>query len=249
MGPLTVLGVVRARRGDPDPWALLDEALAIAQGGGELQMMVAIAAARAEVAWLEGDMTRVVDETQDVVDRALRLHADYALPDVAYWRRQAGVRESLPVGRGSPRRLQLDDKADAAAREWSALGYPYEAALALADKGDETSMRASYTALQDLGARAVAATVARRLREVGARGVPRGPRAATAANPAGLTPREVEVVALITQGLRDSEIAERLFLSEKTVGHHVSAILRKLGVRTRGQAAAAAVRIGVPVPR
>ena len=72
-----------------------------------------------------------------------------------------------------------------------------------------------------------------------------GPRAATRANPAGLTARQLDVLALLTRGDRNAEIAAKLFLSEKTVDHHVSAILRKLGVRTRGQAAAEAVRLGI----
>jgi DNA-binding NarL/FixJ family response regulator len=75
--------------------------------------------------------------------------------------------------------------------------------------------------------------------------VPRGPRPSTRENPAGLTARELEVLELVTEGLRNAEIAERLFLSEKTVGHHVSAILRKLDVRTRGQASAEARRLGI----
>ena len=53
------------------------------------------------------------------------------------------------------------------------------------------------------------------------------------------------MLALVSEGLRNREIAEQLFLSEKTVDHHVSAILRKLGVETRGQAAAEATRLGV----
>ena len=77
------------------------------------------------------------------------------------------------------------------------------------------------------------------------RGLPRGPRASTRDNPAGLTAREVEVLGLVGQGLRNADIAARLFLSEKTVGHHVSAILRKLGVRTRGEASAEAQRLGI----
>jgi DNA-binding NarL/FixJ family response regulator len=87
--------------------------------------------------------------------------------------------------------------------------------------------------------------VARRLRKRGARGVPRGPRPRTRDNPAGLTARELEVLALLAEGLRNAEIAERLFLAEKTVVHHVSAILHKLKVTSRGQAAAKAVRLGI----
>ena len=83
----------------------------------------------------------------------------------------------------------------------------------------------------------------------GVRGVPRGPRTRTRENPAGLTGRELEVLALLAEGLRNAQIAERLVVSEKTVDHHVSAILRKLDVRTRGEAGAAAVRLGLTDPR
>ena len=83
------------------------------------------------------------------------------------------------------------------------------------------------------------------LRERGARDVRQGPRATTRENPAGLTARELEVLALVAEGLRNAEIAARLFMSERTVAHHVSAILRKLGVATRGQASAEAARLGI----
>jgi DNA-binding NarL/FixJ family response regulator len=99
--------------------------------------------------------------------------------------------------------------------------------------------------MQALGARPAAALVARRLRERGARGVQLGPRAATRANPAGLTARQLDVLDLLAQGDRNADIAAKLFLSEKTVDHHVSAILRKLRVHTRGQAAAEASRLGI----
>ena len=79
----------------------------------------------------------------------------------------------------------------------------------------------------------------------GVRDLQLGPRGATKLNPAGLTARELEVPALIVDGLRNSEIAARLFLSEKTVDHHVSAILRKLGVSSRLKAAAEASRLGL----
>ena len=101
--------------------------------------------------------------------------------------------------------------------------------------------------LQQLSARPAAAIVARRLHERGVRGVPRGPRPATRENPAGLTARELQVLTLLAEGLRNRQIAERLVVSEKTVDHHVSAILRKLDVRTRGEASAQAARLGLTV--
>ncbi len=106
-------------------------------------------------------------------------------------------------------------------------------------------LRAAHEQLRALGANPAAAIVAQRLRELGERNVPRGPRAATRQNPAGLTNRELEVLPLLVQGLRNAEIAQRLVVTPKTVDHHVSSILRKLGVTNRGQAAAAAALLGV----
>jgi DNA-binding NarL/FixJ family response regulator len=110
-------------------------------------------------------------------------------------------------------------------------------------------VRRAHAELRALGAGPAAAIVARRLRDRGVRGVPRGPRPRTRDNPAGLTPREVEVLALLADGSRNAQIAERLVVSPKTVDHHVSSILRKLAVRTRGEAAAEAARLGLTHPR
>jgi DNA-binding NarL/FixJ family response regulator len=90
--------------------------------------------------------------------------------------------------------------------------------------------------------------VARRLRELGERAVPRGPRPKTKSNAAWLTSRELDVLPLLAEGLRSAEIADRLVISPRTVDHHVSSILRKLNVRTRGQAGAAAARLGLIQP-
>src|SRR5262249_24914427 len=102
--------------------------------------------------------------------------------------------------------------------------------------------------LRELGALPAAAIVARRLRALGARGVPRGPRPSTRENAAGLTTRELEVLALLAEGLRNSEIAERLIVAQKTVDHHLSSILGKPAAPARGQAAAAALRLGLLQP-
>jgi DNA-binding NarL/FixJ family response regulator len=244
---LAVLGTVRARRGDPDVAAPLAEAQALADMSYELQRIEPIAIARAEVAWLGGNPEGVADATGELLEEARRMSAGWVYGELATWRRRAGLHDVSAADADGPYALELAGEAKQAAAAWTALGCPYEAALALADDEDDASLRRALAQLQELGARPAAAIVARRLRERGVRGLPRGPIAATRENPAGLTAREVEVLELVGEGLRNADIADRLFLSEKTVGHHVSAILRKLDVRTRGEASAEAQRLGIAV--
>jgi DNA-binding NarL/FixJ family response regulator len=103
---------------------------------------------------------------------------------------------------------------------------------------------AIFAELDSMGAHGVARGLRRELQRRGVKRVPRGPRPETTRNPAGLTHRELEVVELISAGLSNAAIADRLFISVKTAGHHVSSVLSKLGVSTRGQAAVRAVALG-----
>ena len=236
---LVVVGRVRARRGDPEVWRLLDEARTIAADAIELQLTGLVAAARAEAAWLEGRLEAVAEETDEAYARALRLESRTFLGELAVWRRRAGIQDGvLPIEVPEQWAAELDGDHVRAGQIWTRLGCPYDAALALSGSDDEAPLREALAELQRLGARAAAAVVARRLRDLGARGLPRGPRESTRESRFQLTQREAEVLELVAQGMRDADIAERLFLSEKTVNHHVSAILRKLGVSTRTQAAA-----------
>jgi ATP/maltotriose-dependent transcriptional regulator MalT len=242
---LSVIGLVRARRGDPDEWAPLDEAWRLAERTGELQRIEPAAKARAEAAWLAGDADGVAQATESALELARRCRASWVTGELACWRRRAGIRQDRPVETTGPFAAELAGDWRRAAELWTDLGCPYDAALALAGADEEDGLRRSLEELHRLEARPAAAIVARRLRERGIRGLPRGPRAATRENPAGLTAREVEVLALVAEGLKNTEIAERLFLSPKTVDHHVSAILRKLGARTRAEAGAEATRLGL----
>jgi DNA-binding CsgD family transcriptional regulator len=183
--------------------------------------------------------------TEAVFELAQRRRNHGRVGELACWRWRAGIEEEVPPGAAEPYAVEIAGDWRRAADLWAKLGCPYEAALALAGGDDDDCLRRALQELQRLGARPAAAIVARRLRERGARGLPRGPRPGTRQNPANLTPRELEILALVAQGMRNAEIAERLFLSPRTVDHHVSAILRKLDVDSRGQASTEAVRLGL----
>lgn len=243
---LTVLGLVRARRGDPGHRPLLDEAWDLARPTGEVGRLGPAAAARAEAAWLGCDPEGVASATELAL--ALASRCSPALADeLAVWRHRAGLGAAKPEMPASPHGLQLAGAWDAARALWAEAGCPYEAALCLADADDEARLRLALEELLVLGARPAAAIVARRLRHRGAVSVPRGPRATTRQNQYGLTARELEVLALVNEGLQNGQIADRLVVSVRTVDHHVEAILRKLGAKTRADARLYATSPGIAV--
>jgi len=242
---LAVIGLLRARRGDPAPREPLDEAWALAEPTGELERLGVVAAALAEVAWLEGDAEGVDSATRFAFELALERRSGWMVGELGAWRRRAGLPADAGESATGPYALLLDGRPLEAAAQWKELGCPYEAALALGDADEDEPLREALEEMQRLDAPVPAALIARRLRERGVRGVPRGPRAATQRNPGGLTPREHEVLTLVAEGMRNAEIAARLVVSERTVDHHVAAVFRKLDVCTRADAAATAVRLGV----
>ena len=244
---LPVAGVLAARRGR-DGTGELDEALTIAVRTGEALRLIPVAAARAEAAWIAGrpqDLIAAIDRAWPV---AVAHPHTWGLGELGWWLRLAGDDRPVTAPLARPFALMLAGEHRAAAAAWEALGCPLWSAYALAFSPEMRDAQQCLDILDKLGATAVRHAV---LRDRHARGlaVPRGPRTASRANPAGLTAREAEVLQLLADGLSYAEVAERLVLSEKTVGHHVSAVLRKLGEPTRSRAVAAALRLGVIAPR
>jgi len=243
--PLVALALLQARRGDPGAAATLQEATERAVATGELQWTGQVAAARAEHAWLSGDAHRVAEEAAGVLEQAVQANHAWYAGELAMWMQLAGAPVRVPAMVAEPYRLLLAGDWRAAADAWQERGCLYQQALALARADQEQALLAALALLDGLGASQTAQRLRRQLRQRGNVRVPRGPTRATAANPAGLTGRQVEVLGLLAQGLSNAEIAGRLSVSAKTVEHHVSALLAKLGAGSRREAAAAARRLGV----
>jgi DNA-binding CsgD family transcriptional regulator/tetratricopeptide (TPR) repeat protein len=245
---LVLLGRLRARRGQPGYWPLLDEARDMVKPVNSAQTHYMIAGARAEAAWLEAaTATRIAEETEQAVALEKSSVLWFA-GELSCWQWRVGLiadDTQMPGALADPYLLEASGDALAAARWWQDRECGYDAALALASSDDPVLLRRALDDFRRLGAGPAGTIVARKLRSLGERGLPRGPRPATAANPAGLTQRELDVLSLLAAGMRNAEIADRLVVSARTVDHHVSAILRKLGARSRGAAVLTAVRLGL----
>jgi len=242
--PLNRLGTIRARRAEPGVWECLDEAIGYADGSGEAQSIVPVRLTRAEAFWLDGRLADARREAE-LADDAAGGCDGWDRGAVAVWLQRTGSARPPRGGLAAPHRRQLDGDWAGAARLWTDLGCPYEAGLALLGSPDEASLREALWIFTDLGAAAAVRLTRQRMRRLNIRSIPAGPRTATRAHPLGLTRREREVLELICAQHTNAEIAAKLFISVKTVGHHVSAVLAKLGVPTRGAAAARAAELGL----
>jgi DNA-binding NarL/FixJ family response regulator len=208
-----------------------------------------VAAARAETAWLRGDAdaSRTIalaawPSAQRQVQRA------WITSELAYWLHQTDALDALPEFCVAAYALQIAGRWREAADVWAQLGCVYEQARALA-AGDASAQLEALAQFERLGAQPDAERLRARLHADGVRGVPRGQRASTQAHPHALTAREAQVLELLCAGLKNAEIARRLSRSVRTVDHHVAAVIAKLGVGSRAEAIATALRTGLATPK
>lgn len=211
---------LRARRGEPDTGEQLERFWQQALRQRSLPALALAGGALTEWAWLAGEPETAAAVLEDWAPHARRPGAEPVTAELSRYAARAG----LPLS----------------TVELPATGDPYEHALALADSGAVEPTLEALRILDELGAAAAATIVRRQLKTLGVRTIPRGPVASTRAHPAGLTARQADVLNLLADGLTNAEIAERLVLSIRTVDHHVSSILTKLGVASRREAGALA---------
>ncbi len=232
---LLPLLLLRIRRGEPHA-DLLDEMTGLAEQLREPQRVLPVVFARAEAAWLAGELPSLrgvlaqhlaMTQSREDVWRGAQLH---------FWLHKADPHYVPPLLHTGPYALQLRSTPRTAADVWRSLDSPYEAAVALLD-GSESDVRTALDEFRSLGAEPAARIAKLHLRNLGVSVIPRGPRRSTACHPFGLTRRQNEVLVLLAEDLTNQEIANRLVVSERTVDHHVSALLAKLNVRNRRAAA------------
>jgi len=248
LNPLHVLGAIKGRRGQSGAWDLLDEVAALGEATTEPQWIVPVRAVRAELRWLSGQSDLALQEAQAGYQAGLGRIDPWTLGSVAIWiarlQGPAGSATSLP----EPYHLEIAGHTEKAAEAWDKIGRPYDAAMVRLQSSQETELRRAIGTFDALGAGPALSQARRRMRQLGITNIPRGPRPGTRSAPGGLTVREQEVLALLTEGLQDKEISRRLVISERTVHHHVSAILSKIGVTSRSAAVREAARMGIGAP-
>lgn len=244
--PLLIRGIVTLRRTGADTGDI-DEAWELACRFGEMIRMLPAACALAERTWLTGVRDSRLERSRSLLETAPVTGLEWARGELAAWSHRLGAHPPGPsvAGVAEPYALLLEGRFDAAVAAFECLSTPYDAALALVDEGVAASTRRALDVFDRLGADAVAAKVRSDLRAAGAAAVPGPRRATTLGNPAGLTNRQVDVLRLLADGLTNAELADRLFLSVKTVDHHVSAILTKLDVTKRRDAVRRARETGI----
>jgi len=241
--PLLIRALVALRR-QGEGAADIDDAWILARRYGEPMRMLPAAAAIAEFAWTTGTSDGRIAECSALLADGPVTGLEWSRGELAVWLRRLGL-DVVAADVAEPYRLLLDGAHQVAAEEFHRLSMPYDAALALIDSGDPALAARALDILDRLGADAVAAKVRRDLRSQGVSAVPARRRSATLANPVGLTTRQTEVLRLLDDGLTNAELAERLYLSVKTVDHHVSAILTKLEVTKRRDAVRRARELGL----
>jgi DNA-binding CsgD family transcriptional regulator/tetratricopeptide (TPR) repeat protein len=236
---------LKVRRGDTDASETLTEALTAAWSTGEAQRIIPATGAAAEHAWMQDRLSDVAGAIEEAHELALRTGSPRWIGETSIWMQAAGRLTDIPPRAETVARLMVEGSWAEAAAEWDRIRGPYEAAVSRSLADDTETVMQGLAELDQLGAVPMARRTRNRLARMGVEKIPRGPRRSTAANPAGLTARQMDVLGLVADGFTNAEIAERLFLSARTVDHHVAAILLKLEVESRRQVRERAAELGI----
>jgi DNA-binding CsgD family transcriptional regulator/tetratricopeptide (TPR) repeat protein len=241
---LTVLATIKIRRGDQDALPLFFEAKALAFETMELQRIIPAFIALLEYEWITGKSYIEMEALSHAINRLVEVGKFSKKSRFYFWLRKTGKDYLLPK---EELENEEENSLTAFIKEvelWENWGCPYEHALALFEGSDPDKKRA-IAIIHQLGAAAVYEKMKLEMRSSGIKSIPRGIRKTTQANAAHLTERELDVLSLLKEGMQNKEIADRLFISAKTVDHHISALLFKLDVNSRVKAVHEAIHLGI----
>jgi DNA-binding CsgD family transcriptional regulator len=244
LNALTIIAKIKMRRGGENVLPLLMEAKEKAFKTMELQRIIPVLVAILEYEWLSGEQLLTKMDIDCAISMSVLSGNVYENSEFAFWlhkarKQRAHLREYYP-----PYVADTRTEALRAAQLWEEIGCPYEQALTLFE-GTDADKRRAIAMVQKLGADAIYQKMKQEMQNSGIKSIPRGIRSSTRSNPAHLTEREKDVLHLLKDNLQNKEIASRLFISAKTVDHHISSILLKLDVNTRGKAVQEAAVLGI----
>ena len=238
-----ILARVLVRRGSAEAPEWLGLAARYAARADVLEWLVPTGVAHIEHAWLTGNDGQAGLYPELLLQRTDRPGMLVQRGELLVYLRRLGYPAEPFPGCPEPYVSTLRGDWRSAADAWLSQGNPYEHAVELAGSGQVEPTLKALRVLDGLGAEPAVAIVRSRLRDMGVARLPRRPQQGTLTNPAGLTDRQLEILRLVATGLSNAEIAHRLVVSPRTVDHHVSAVLQKLGVQTRRDAAARAAEL------
>jgi DNA-binding CsgD family transcriptional regulator len=244
IGLLANLAIIEIRKGKMDTLSYLYEARSFAATTKEYQRIMPVAIAFLEYEWLTGKKILSEEELNQYIDLIKKVNNIFLNSEFVFWLQKSRKQTIALPELYEPYQFLNLRKAKLAAEFWKKTGCPYETAIALFE-GDENDKREALTILQQLGADGVYEKMKMEMRSSGIKKIPRGVRESTKINPAQLTNRELDVLHLLKNGIQNKEIAGTLFISPKTVDHHISSILFKLDVNSRTKAVSEAVRLGI----
>jgi DNA-binding CsgD family transcriptional regulator len=227
------LPLEKIRRGQHSGLALLEQAFELARDTGEIQRLGPIAATAAEATWLGLVPPEYGRPRAEVLDAAAANLGEHWFSDqFAFWTWRAFGTPAIAPRGATPYAQHIQGNPRGAAETWAALGCPYERAIALLDLADSQAMSDALELVEGLGA----TPLIQRVRRKGRPGTAAGSQSPSTSCNGDLTPRQHEILILLSEGLTNEAISRRLFLSPKTVGHHVEAILERLAAKSRTEA-------------
>lgn len=232
---ITVSATVKMRTGDPEAVPCLLESARQSFETKELQRIIPSLGALLEYEWLTGNILvkqEDLERSKSMIEQSIYY---VEKNEFAFWLRKARNQKLLLRDIYEGYDLGTVKKAKQAAALWEKIGCPYMQAHALFE-GDDDDKRQAIKIVHDLGVTAVYEKMKLEMRKSGIKSIPRGLRKTTQSNTAYLTLRELDVLHLLKDGMQNKEIANRLYISAKTVDHHISSILFKLDVNSRTKA-------------